>query len=111
VVVPALFQGDDIIGKLKKRGKLVKKLIDNRNDQLLLLRSWETYYNRRSSTSPALPSQVLHVVKELYEQDLVEEDVFLAWWSDLSLAASPSSPFRAKIQPFIKWLETADEDD
>lgn len=61
------------------------------------------------------------VLKLLYEEELVEEDVFLSWSSDLTrneFSADDSlipldtlEELRAGAEPFIRWLEEAEEED
>jgi len=104
VLIPALFHSDNIAGKVKARKPLLKQFIFNYADQILLLRAWERYYVRDED---ALSSSILHVMKSLYETDLVEEEAFLTWAEPDASATS----FRHKIKPFIDWLKTADEED
>jgi translation initiation factor 5 len=48
------------------------------------------------------------VLKHLYDEDAVEEDALMAWWTRPS--ASKSLLVRAAVQPFITWLEEAEEE-
>jgi len=56
---------------------------------------------------------VLHVLKALYDADLLEEDVILAWSKKPSkkfVSKDISQQIHDKVVPFIKWLEEADEE-
>jgi len=60
----------------------------------------------------ALLPKVPHILKELYDRDVVEEDVFLEWGAKASkkyVSKELSLEIQAKAAPFIKWLKEAEE--
>jgi hypothetical protein len=52
----------------------------------------------------------VELVKHMYETDIVAEDTILFWYKKGSVARG-RNVFLTDIQPFIKWLEEAEEDD
>ncbi|XP_053290859.1 eukaryotic translation initiation factor 5 [Pleuronectes platessa] len=60
-----------------------------------------------------LLSRVPIILKELYEYDLVEEDVILAWAEKVSkkyVSKELAKEIHAKAAPFVKWLKEAEEE-
>lgn len=63
---------------------------------------------------PALLPSVSLILKALYDCDLVEEEVFLAWYEKASkkyVDKKDAKKVREKAAPFITWLRDAEEDD
>lgn len=57
--------------------------------------------------------KVPHILKGLYELDLIEEEVMIEWGSKPSrkyVSKELSAEILAKAQPFIKWLKEAEEE-
>lgn len=57
--------------------------------------------------------KVPHILKALYDLDLVEEEVMIEWGSKPSrkyVSKELSAEILAKAQPFIKWLKEAEEE-
>uniref|UniRef100_A0AC34FHN5 Eukaryotic translation initiation factor 5 n=1 Tax=Panagrolaimus sp. ES5 TaxID=591445 RepID=A0AC34FHN5_9BILA len=50
-----------------------------------------------------------HIVKKLYDEDLVEEEVLLAWGAKVRKLVKPFQII-TRCQPVLKWLEEAEED-
>ena len=50
------------------------------------------------------------LVKHLYDMDVLGEDTIQFWYKKGSMARG-RNVFLNDIQPFIKWLEDAEEDD
>ncbi|KAJ3064783.1 nudix (nucleoside diphosphate linked moiety X)-type motif 2, partial [Quaeritorhiza haematococci] len=73
VLVPALFDEGFTGGKLHARTKLLRQFIHKSTDQLFFLRSWEKYMLHH----PGVLAKAPLVFKSLYDEDLVDEDVFL----------------------------------
>ncbi|XP_034433391.1 eukaryotic translation initiation factor 5 [Hippoglossus hippoglossus] len=60
-----------------------------------------------------LLSRVPIILKELYDSDLVEEDVILAWAEKVSkkyVSKELAKEIQAKAAPFVKWLKEAEEE-
>lgn len=52
-----------------------------------------------------LKSKVMHIVKFMYDRDLLNEDVILNWYEDLEMEWVKKS-----LQPLIKWFEEESEE-
>lgn len=52
----------------------------------------------------------VEIVKHLYDMDVLEEDTINFWYKKGSVTRG-RNVFLNDIQPFIKWLEDAEEDD
>jgi translation initiation factor eIF-2B subunit epsilon len=54
---------------------------------------------------------LLHMTKELYDQDLFEEEVFTEWWEDeRSGSTEDLKHVREPTRQFLDWLANADEE-
>lgn len=54
---------------------------------------------------------LLHLIKELYTQDLFEEEVFSDWWNDeRSESTAELKQIKEPSRQFLDWLATADEE-
>ena len=63
---------------------------------------------------PSLLPKTSLILKELYDQDLIEEEIFLAWGDKPSkkyVDKRVSKQIREKAQPFLNWLEDASEEE
>lgn len=57
--------------------------------------------------------KVPHIFKELFEEDIVEEEVFLEWAKKVSkknVSKEMAQKIHDKAAPFIKWLKEAEEE-
>ena len=65
-----------------------------------------------SGAGKKLLSKTSIILKELYEYDVLAEDVILKWGSKPSkkyVKKEQSKEIRKKAEPFLKWLEEEDE--
>lgn len=61
----------------------------------------------------ALLPKVPHILKALYDYDLIEEEILIEWSSRPSgkrISKELSAEILAKAQPFITWLKEAEEE-
>ncbi|XP_022108135.1 translation initiation factor eIF-2B subunit epsilon-like [Acanthaster planci] len=98
--------------------KLVNKLlpvlqnyIKNAESQLDCLNSLEDYCLTSKATTAALPKLLL----QFYEADVLSEEAILHWYSntpssDDAVASASRKQIRTQVQPFIKWLQEAEEE-
>ena len=63
-----------------------------------------------AGTTEELLPFLQHLLHLLYDKDIVSEEKILEWYNDKNMDEFESSKVRAAIQPFIKWLEEAEED-
>lgn len=62
----------------------------------------------------ALLPKVPHILKSLYDNDVVEEEVLLEWGAKASkkhVSKELSEQIQARAAPFIKWLKEAEEEE
>nr|KAF6499903.1 eukaryotic translation initiation factor 5 [Molossus molossus] len=60
-----------------------------------------------------LISKIPHILKEMYDADLLEEEVIISWSEKASkkyVTRELAKEIRVKAEPFIKWLKEAEEE-
>nr|CAD7455375.1 unnamed protein product [Timema tahoe] len=57
-----------------------------------------------------LRDSLLKLLHLLYEQDILGEEAILKWHSSPDLDDPAATPLRITVEPFIKWLQEADEE-
>lgn len=60
-----------------------------------------------------LISKIPHILKEMYDADLLEEEVIISWSEKASkkyVSKDLAKEIRVKAEPFIKWLKEAEEE-
>ncbi|KAJ3325490.1 nudix (nucleoside diphosphate linked moiety X)-type motif 2 [Blyttiomyces sp. JEL0837] len=105
VLIGSLFEEEYAVVKLKERKKLIHQFIRSTNDQTLFLRSWDRAMNRNAE----LMKKAALVFKDIYDTELVDEEVFLAWYD--GGAPGISEAVKVKCMPLVEWLKTAEEED
>ncbi|EGF77070.1 hypothetical protein BATDEDRAFT_37464 [Batrachochytrium dendrobatidis JAM81] len=96
--------------EVKKHAVFMLKYVKNEKCQRALLGGIERLVGIEH---PELLPKVALILKALYDVDLVEEDVVLAWGDKPSkkyVDRKISKDIRAKAEPFLNWLREADED-
>merc|ERR1712179_594080 len=61
----------------------------------------------------ALLPKVAHIFKELFEEDILEEEVILEWSKKVSkknVSKEMAQKIHEKVAPFVKWLKEAEEE-
>jgi len=111
VLCQALFK-DNLVETLQTFKNLFLRFTnENHKAQRYLLRGIEITI---SEMKDQLLPQVTRIFKTLYDLEIVEEDVFLEWYSKLQkksnkLDATTKEIF-TKTKPFIQWLQEASEE-
>lgn len=59
-----------------------------------------------ADTCSELSENVAKVLHWFYEKDVLAEEAIIPWYTKLN----DSSRLKVKIQPFVKWLQEADEE-
>lgn len=111
VMVELLLGGtDDVVKMLKTHAKVFQRFtFDESKAQKYALGAMEVLVAER----PALMNKVARIWKELFDLDIIEEEVFLAWSEKASkkqVGKDLSIQIHAKAAPFITWLKEADEE-
>ncbi|KAI8804323.1 hypothetical protein BJ742DRAFT_825696 [Cladochytrium replicatum] len=104
IIIPALFE-EYSTARLEGAIKLLKQFVRSAADQGLLLRAWEKFLQR---SSVQMLGKTAAIYKQLYDVDLVEEDVIFEWFDAAPL---DQSEVRKKCKPLVDWLRTAEEED
>ncbi|KAJ3739318.1 domain found in IF2B/IF5-domain-containing protein [Lentinula detonsa] len=109
VLAQALFT-DDVLNEIPKYGALFAKTITSEKHQKALLGGIERLVGL---SHPDLLPAVPKILMALYQLDLLEEEVVTQWGTHVSKKYTDketSKKVRKASEPFLKWLEEADDD-
>jgi len=97
--------------QIKKYANLLLRFTqDNSKGQKYLLGGIEKTV---ATYETALLPRVAHIFKELFEEDVLEEEVILEWSKKVSkknVSKEMAEKIHDKAAPFIKWLKEAEEE-
>ncbi|KAF8083323.1 hypothetical protein N665_0781s0001 [Sinapis alba] len=106
----ALFfsEGKGFAKEVVKKKKYLLALMMMENDagapqQMVLLNAIESFCVK---ANPEAAKEVALVIKGLYDEDLLEEDVIFGWYKK----GIKSSPVMKNVTPFIEWLQNAESE-
>lgn len=110
VLTEVLFN-DKIRDQIKKyRRHFLRFCHNNKKAQRYLLNGFECVVHMHQAQ---LLSKIPHVLKEMYDADLLEEEVIFSWAEKASkkyVSKELAKDIRVKAEPFIKWLKEAEEE-
>lgn len=104
----ALFKG---VGKgfskeVVKKKMYLSQALENEDSQLLLLNAVDAFCKHASADAV---KEVALVLKVLYDEDILEEDVIFGWYDNRGLGAEANnSSMWKKVKPFVEWLRSAE---
>lgn len=108
----ALFDG---VGKgfakevTKKKNYLAAAAtIQEDGSQMHLLNSIGTFCGKSGNEEAV--KEVALVLKELYDQDIIEEELVLEWYEKGLTGVDKSSPVWKNVKPFVEWLKSAESE-
>jgi len=110
VVVQAVFT-ENIISEIEKYAGLIAKMVTSEKHQKSLLGGIERFVGL---THPDLLPMVPKILMALYQKDLLDEEVVTQWGTHVSkkyVDKEISKKVRKASEPFLKWLQEADDDD
>nr|CAG4634773.1 EOG090X05QT [Alona affinis] len=110
ILCELIFDINTIVQMKTYRTLLLRFTHGNVKAQKALLGGIECVINLHQST---LLPKVPHILKGLYELDLVDEEIILEWGSKPSrkyVSKELSTDILAKAQPFLTWLKDAEEE-
>jgi translation initiation factor 5 len=118
IYIGASFTGDALIGnELESHVSVLKALAPKDIQQRHLIAAFEWFFGVRH---PQLMRFFPVILKQLFDHDLVEEDVFLKWGGDLTrnefsadhsmISLDTLEQLKLSAAPFLKWLEEAEEE-
>ncbi|KAL6504565.1 hypothetical protein OROGR_026488 [Orobanche gracilis] len=105
----ALFEG---VGKgfskevLKKKNYVVS-VVQKEGSQLMLLHAIESFCGKASSEAV---KEVALVLKSLYDDDVLEEEFIVEWYSKGLNGGNKGSPIWKNVKPFVEWLQSAESE-
>ncbi|KAJ3417582.1 hypothetical protein HDV05_000039 [Chytridiales sp. JEL 0842] len=114
VVLAQIIFSVDILkeNQVKKRAPLLRKFLKNEKCQKGLLGGLERFLGLEPNKSTMLAKTPL-VLKAFYDEDLLDEEVVLAWGDKVSkkfVDKKTAAEIREKAGPFLNWLKEADEE-
>lgn len=111
LILCELLFDSNILTQLKSyRALLMRFTHENPKAQKALIGGVELLISLHQS---ALLPKVSHILKALYDLDIVEEEVILEWGSKPSrkyVSKELNADILAKATPFLKWLKEAEEE-
>lgn len=112
LVLCELLFNEGILGQVAaQRPLLLRFTHGNHRAQRYLLGGIEQVVKEHST---ALLPRVPHLLKLLYDQDIVEEEVLLDWSKRVSkkyVSKEVAQEIHERARPFIKWLQEAEEEE
>lgn len=110
VIAQALFS-DAMPTEIPKYGALLQKMVTSEKHQKALLGGIERHAGlAHPELIPAIPK----ILMALYQIDVLDEEVVTQWGTHVSkkyVDKDTSKKVRKASEPFLKWLEEADDDD
>ncbi len=114
VLAQTVFDDKIIANKeIEKRSALLTKMVTSERHEKALLGGIEAMIGNGGDAQAALIQAVPKVLHQLYENDIVSEEVITKWGSRASKKYTnkeTSKKIRKASEPFLKWLEEAEED-
>lgn len=110
VLVQALFT-EEVVKEINTYKALLAKMVTSEKHQKALLGGIERLVGL---THPELIPSVPKILMALYQIDVLEEDVVTQWGTHVSkkyVDKETSKKVRKASEPFLKWLEDADDDE
>uniref|UniRef100_A0AAY4AP91 Eukaryotic translation initiation factor 5 n=1 Tax=Denticeps clupeoides TaxID=299321 RepID=A0AAY4AP91_9TELE len=111
LILSELLFDENIRDQIKKyKRHFLRFCHNNKKAQKYLLGGFECLVKlHQSQLLPRVPI----ILKDLYDADLLEEDVILAWAEKVSkkyVSKELAKEIHAKAAPFVKWLKEAEEE-
>uniref|UniRef100_A0A8C7KVF1 Eukaryotic translation initiation factor 5 n=1 Tax=Oncorhynchus kisutch TaxID=8019 RepID=A0A8C7KVF1_ONCKI len=111
LILTELLMDENIRDQIKKyKRHFLRFTHNNKKAQKYLLGGFECLVKlHQAQLLPRVPI----VLKDLYDADLLEEDVILAWAEKVSkkyVSKELAKEIHAKAAPFVKWLKEAEEE-
>ncbi|KAH9623940.1 hypothetical protein KSS87_009604 [Heliosperma pusillum] len=91
----------------KKKTFLVAALAYADASQLVLLHGFKAFCGKAGSDAV---KEIALVLKNLYDSDVLEEEVIVEWYQKGSAGANKSSTVWKYVKPFVEWLQSAESE-
>ncbi|KAJ4304348.1 eukaryotic translation initiation factor 5 [Collariella sp. IMI 366227] len=113
VLVQCVFD-ENICAQIGKRAPMLKRIITSERHEKALLGGTERLIGHHLGEHPDMLEKVVKILQLYYHHDLVSEEVAVKWGSKASkkyVDLSTSKKVRKAAEPFIKWLQEAEEEE
>ncbi|GJN66711.1 eukaryotic translation initiation factor 5 [Purpureocillium lilacinum] len=113
VLAQTLFD-KNICAQIPKRASMLKQIISSERHEKALLGGTERLIGGLAADNADMYQQIVKILQLYYHHDLVSEEVVTKWGSKASkkyVDLSTSRKIRKAAEPFLKWLEEADEEE
>ncbi|KAI1496737.1 domain found in IF2B/IF5-domain-containing protein [Biscogniauxia marginata] len=115
VLVQTLFD-ENVLTQIPKRTGMLKQIVTSERHEKALLGGIERLLAAQGKEHPELMTsdKIVKILHQLYDKDLVSEDVVTKWGTRASkkyVDLSTSKKIRRAAEPFLKWLQEAEEDE
>ncbi|CAF2179268.1 probable eukaryotic translation initiation factor 5-2 [Brassica napus] len=106
----ALFDGvsKGFTEEVTKNKKYLAAATQEDGSQMHLLNSIGSFFGKKGNDE--VGKEVALVLKELYDEDIVEEEFVLEWYQKGLNGADKSSPVWKNVKPFVVWLQSAESE-
>ncbi|KAI8978596.1 domain found in IF2B/IF5-domain-containing protein [Pilobolus umbonatus] len=111
VLIQCIFN-ENIVTQIPKRGNLLRKFVTDEKHQKATLGGIERLVG--IDYKDALIKKIPTILMKLYDLDIIEDEVFLKWGEKPSkryVEREISKEIKKAAQPFLEWLENAEEED
>ncbi|KAJ4884684.1 putative eukaryotic translation initiation factor 5-2 [Raphanus sativus] len=109
-LVNALFDGvsKGFAEEVTKKKKYLAAAMQEDGSQMHLLNSIGSFFGKKGNEE--VGKEVALVLKELYDEDIVEEECVLEWYQKGLKGVDKSSSIWKNVKPFVVWLQSAESE-
>lgn len=108
-LLEALFggMGKGFAKEVAKKKNYLEAVTQDGGSQMVLLHAIESF---SAKANPQAAKEVPLVLKALYDEDVLEEEIILEWYNQGLVAGNKSSQIWKIVKPFIEWLQNAESE-
>ncbi|KAF3523383.1 hypothetical protein F2Q69_00050091 [Brassica cretica] len=109
-LLDALFDGvsKGFTEEVTKKKKYLAAATQEDGSQMHLLNSIGSFFGKKGNDEVC--KEMALVLKELYDEDIVEEEFVLEWYQKGLNGVDKSSPVWKNVKPFVVWLQSAESE-
>ncbi|GAU97427.1 hypothetical protein RvY_08726 [Ramazzottius varieornatus] len=111
ILARVLFDADMVKQIARYKNVFARFTVGDRKAQKYLLGGFEHLVGE--AFAPLLLPKSMKILKEFYDQDILEEEAILEWYDKprkTFVKLSIAEDIRKKVEPFAKWLREAEEE-
>lgn len=108
-LLEALFDGfgKGFAKEVAKKKKYLEAVSQEGGSQMVLLHAIESF---SAKANPVAVKEVPLVLKALYDDDALEEEIITEWYNQGLVGRNKSSQIWKSVKPFIEWLQNAESE-